>query len=341
MLTKLVPLVDYLVITVLQTTLVDCLEPATGTTGGLFGNNNISSNTTGGLFGNKPAGTTGGLFGNNQQQTQTGGGLFGMVNQQQQQQQQQQQAQAIASANPYGAGPLFANASALAQPIVQTAPKPVAKPLGNIEKKKQNLSAAYRLSPKPLFSPKEVLLSKSGSIVVKGASSPGSANTSLVAETTPASPAAKSGETDKAILSSYIFAPSRNVTKLVIDKNKQRNNFEGLKTETILHSQKQVSFKVDLPKSEKKQEDDDFVLVEKPDTPVESPKKFVNNTYPIVTASTPVTSPPPAVSPAKPVPAPAAVSPGPVKEKPLTITSLPNDYYTSPSIAKLNQILNS
>ncbi|GAP87089.1 putative nucleoporin autopeptidase [Rosellinia necatrix] len=77
----------------------------TGTTGGLFGNNtntssgfggqlNTAPQTGGGLFGSKPAtGSTGGLFGNAgaTQNTNTGGGLFGSIGQNNQNQQQQSQ----------------------------------------------------------------------------------------------------------------------------------------------------------------------------------------------------------------------------------------------------------
>ncbi|KAI1422546.1 nuclear protein 96-domain-containing protein [Xylaria sp. FL1777] len=86
----------------------------TNTGGGVFGNstNNTSAfgqlnntQTGGGLFGNKPAtGTTGGLFGNagTTQPTNTGGGMFGSIgqNNQNQQPQPQQSGGLFGSANP-------------------------------------------------------------------------------------------------------------------------------------------------------------------------------------------------------------------------------------------------
>lgn len=165
----------------------------------------------------------------------------------------------MSNQNPYGVGPLFAATQNMVQPVVPPSIKPIAKPL--IVKNDVSLTAAYKIAPKPLFSPKDSVAVRKGRIVAPAIpalpapstkSSSTSANTTLLADANDASVIEKSAiandETDEAILSSYIFAPTKNAIKLIIDSNKDKKKFDRLK-EDGSHS-KQVSFQFDSPGGE-------------------------------------------------------------------------------------------
>ncbi|KAH3688838.1 hypothetical protein WICPIJ_000178, partial [Wickerhamomyces pijperi] len=82
----------------------------------------------------------------------------------------------LANLDPYGTNPLFSSVGANTNPIVQQPPVPQAIPLKQVSKKKPMLTSAYKLNPKPLFSPNDLLVTKPGSIVA--ASSPSTAGSS-------------------------------------------------------------------------------------------------------------------------------------------------------------------
>ena len=315
-------------------------KPASG---GLFGNNNNNgigfganggtNNTGGGLFGNKTqtsggslfgnnkpsfgfgsSNNGGGLFGNNQQNSAQANGGFGFGNNQQQQQQQQQQLVALSNQNPYGVGPLFAATQNMVQPVVPPSIMPMAKPL--IVKKDVSLTAAYKIAPKPLFSPKNSVAVKKGSIVAPAIpalpapntkSSSTSANTTLLEDGNDVSVIERSGlasdETDEAILSSYIFAPTKNAIKLIIDSNKDKKKFNGLKDESA-HT-KRVSFQVDNV-------DDEISLT--------SEKKVADKKeQPLALSS------------------PPAHKTGSVKTQKQSV-KLPADYYITPTVADIDKM---
>lgn len=162
------------------------------TTGGLFGSKppgQTTATTTTGLFGAKPAapsfgtssttsapaggsslfggakpatsGSTG-LFGQQSgNATASGTGLFGgapltqaqTIQGQQQQQQQQPQSIMQGASNPYGTNDLFSRVISIPDSITQPA-KPSATKVNADLKKKNSLSTAYKLAPKPLFDSK-------------------------------------------------------------------------------------------------------------------------------------------------------------------------------------------
>lgn len=136
-------------------------KPSTATGPGLFSSSNSASTGTGGLFGSKPAGQVsgGGLFGNNNTGN-TNTGLFGNNTSQQQQQQQQPlgqlqnntsiQSQNQVVNNPYGTNELFSKVSSNTEMASHRANT---TKINADLKKKMSLSLAYKLAPKPLFTP--------------------------------------------------------------------------------------------------------------------------------------------------------------------------------------------
>ncbi|QLL34219.1 hypothetical protein HG536_0G00760 [Torulaspora globosa] len=226
-------------------------KPQGQTSGGLFGNNLTGNSTStsgvsGGLFGSKPetlnTGVSGGgLFGNNSSAVTNNlsGGLFGNKPQQgiQQssflgssqplQQQQPQQLQSQAS-NPYGTNDLFSRVvvpNSITQPT-----KPSATKVNADLKKKANLTGAYRLAPKPLFTGRSLadstrtkndVLMITGSRAPSTTSAPSSAGKESVTSDTGRS--LFSAETDEAILSAdkLLFNPDKKSFKnLMINRKK-------------------------------------------------------------------------------------------------------------------------
>ncbi|GMF19636.1 unnamed protein product [[Candida] boidinii] len=115
------------------------------------------------------------------------------------------------------------------------------------------LASAYKLSPKPLFSPKERL---SGSTKAASPSTSPIPTSAVVALSEDDSASSTRGSkvfnsvVDRKILSSSIFAPSRSITKLIIDKSKRDDSLDSLKNQDLLSPKKQVSFRFDVSKSD-------------------------------------------------------------------------------------------
>ncbi|GMF07563.1 unnamed protein product [[Candida] boidinii] len=230
----------------------------------MFGNNSATGGS-GGMFGNKPAGTTGGLFGNN---NNASGGLFGNnannnnnsslgssfgLGGQQQNGLQAQGQNNLNSQNPYGANTIFSNVP-LVSSVLPSPSQPIAKPIGIAEKKKMTLVSAYKLSPKPLFSPKE-RFSGSTKAASPSSASPTPTSTPVSSADDDSASGARGSKVfnsavDRNILSSSIFAPSRSITKLIIDKSKKDDSLDSLKNQDLLSPKKQVSFRFDVSKSD-------------------------------------------------------------------------------------------
>lgn len=132
---------------------------------GLFGNKSNTTSTTnsGGLFGNNASvSNSGGLFGGsaNKPATGLGGGLFSgppnNINQNQGSLQTQQQLPPQQGANndPYGTDGLFSRV--VVSPSVNNPETPVVSKTTAEPKKKINLLAMYKESPRPLFVPKNM-----------------------------------------------------------------------------------------------------------------------------------------------------------------------------------------
>lgn len=203
-----------------------------GVSGGLFGSKPQTVNTGvsgGGLFGSNTSAATnnlsGGLFGNKPQQGTQQTGFLGVSQPSQQQQAQQLQPQAI---NPYGTNDLFSRVvvpNSITQPT-----KPSATKVNADLKKKANLTGAYRLAPKPLFTGRSLADStrtKSDVLMITGprapsiTSAPSSAGReSVISET---SKGLFLPETDEAILSAdkLLFNPDKKSFKnLIINRKK-------------------------------------------------------------------------------------------------------------------------
>lgn len=186
--------------------------------GGLFGNSATTPNTGGGLFG-------GGLNNNAQPQQQNtlgGGSLFGGN-----QAQPQQNAPLIASIdqNPYGANPLFTvTPTATANPVFGPSAAP---PLASPDRfKKHSVVSAYKLTPKPLFSPQR-RANKSASPGAKLLTNGSAANTSSITSGATTSPnnSLFGSRADDLILSSNAFSPRQSVRRLIIDRKRTSNSF--------------------------------------------------------------------------------------------------------------------
>ena len=221
------------------------------------------------------------MFGNNNNNTLGGsstGGLFG-GQQQPQQQLQQQQIIAQSNQNPYGSGALFNNLNnVLVNPVVPVPEKPIATPIKDVEKKKVSLVAAYRLSPKPLFSTSESIIGKPKGAI--GVSNVSDSAVEQVIKDSAELKAISNAETDKLILSNPLFSRSKKLTKLLIQKNQESN----LLSEGPNDKSQNISLKADLPS----QVSSDTFLTAKKDE-IEKPEKTSK-----IDSIKPLTTPPPA-----------------------------------------------
>lgn len=270
------------------------------TSGGLFGTKpagGLSSTTGGGLFGGKPAGTapfgatntnnassigggslfsankpanTGstGLFGsqNNTSGNANTGGLFSSSSLQQNQQMQNQQQAAQANSNPYGTDELFSRVISIPNSITQPT-KPSATMVSADLKKKNSLSAAYKLLPKPLFdSKKSEPNSRKVKIHLKLSKAKEEDTSSTALTRKPMDSSIFTASTDEAILTTgeLLFNPDKKSFKnLIINRQKMEED------DTSSGELKFITFNTDdgpQKKMEQKENNDIFSKIQ--ETPV-------------------------------------------------------------------------
>ncbi|KAF5094074.1 hypothetical protein D0Z03_002199 [Geotrichum reessii] len=211
----------------------------TGTGSGLFGNNssntfgnNASANTTSSLFSqNKPALglSTNNVAGNNQQLPQSTS-LIATVDQ-----------------NPYGNNSLFFTDEAIARATEYLSQGPMATPLTtNKDKtKKTGTTSAFRLTPKPLFSPARRTSSISSltpnlrALTIYGPTEEEAGATSShlalvdgsTANTSVSGNSLFGNRADELLLSSSAFSPRQSVRRLIINRNHSNNQSAASFTE--------------------------------------------------------------------------------------------------------------
>ncbi|KAF5121436.1 hypothetical protein DV495_004346 [Geotrichum candidum] len=198
----------------------------TGTGGGLFGNtgtstfgNNASgTNTTSGLFSqNKPGmGLNTNNAGANNQQLMQSSGLVATVDQ-----------------NPYGNNPLFFTDEAIARATEYLSQGPMATPLttNRDKNKKTSTTSAFRLTPKPLFSPAKRSASVNSltpnlrALTIYGPAEEETSNGTHLAITDGSTAnTSLSGNSlfgsraDELLLSSSAFSPRQSVRRLIINR---------------------------------------------------------------------------------------------------------------------------
>lgn len=150
-----------------------------------------------------------------------------------QQNQQGQQNQLIASVdqNPYGNNPLFQGNASIAtgggSMASTTSPGPIATPLTNsTSRKKQGVVSAYRLAPKPLFSPRRSYSPSLNGNNAATSTVSGEGEHSADKDTSPRNSSSShlfSPRADEAILSSEAFSPRQSVRKLIIDRKRSNS----------------------------------------------------------------------------------------------------------------------
>ncbi|KAF5098485.1 hypothetical protein D0Z00_002007 [Geotrichum galactomycetum] len=198
----------------------------TGTGGGLFGNagtstfgnNALGTNTTSGLFSqNKPGMglNTNNVAANNQQLTQPSS-LVATVDQ-----------------NPYGNNPLFFTDEAIARATEYLSQGPMATPLttNRDKNKKTSTTSAFRLTPKPLFSPARRTASVSSltpnlrALTIYGPAEEETSNGTQLAltdgsaaNTSLSSNSLFGSRADELLLSSSAFSPRQSVRRLIINR---------------------------------------------------------------------------------------------------------------------------
>ncbi|AET38033.1 FG-nucleoporin NUP116 Ecym_2290 [Eremothecium cymbalariae DBVPG len=200
-----------------------------GATGGGLFSSKPGVATSSGLFGPKaPGSTTNGLFGNTNSSS-TGSNIANL---------QQPVGNSVSSAqqgnNPYGTNELF---SRVIIPNSFTQPsKPSATKINADNKKKASLTSAYRLAPKPLFSPKSKAngtAARSGNNIMSRKVSSMSSSQESTRELVPTSTGSSTvftNETDEIILSSTnrLFNPDKKSFKNLILNRKKMEDAAGV-----------------------------------------------------------------------------------------------------------------
>lgn len=260
----------------------------TTTTSGLFGakpnggttfgapTTNAAPTLGGGLFGNKPAtSTTGGLFGGQNASTGgvTTGNMFGSSNLQPGQQSQGQQQGMQQNSNPYGTEELFSRVISIPNSITQPN-KPSATKVSADLKKKNSLSSAYKLVPKPLFDTKSSTdnsLKFKISLKLARDKDEGSSPSTAIAKRTEDSTSIFDDATDEAILKTgnMLFNPDRKSFKnLIINRQTME------KKDSAPNELKFITFNenTESPKKSEQKENTD-IFNKKPETPSNNPNK--------------------------------------------------------------------